>query len=278
MKYLLGIDFGGSSSKATLLSEKGELVSENTVEYPTYYPENGACEQSSEDWLTALCENVKALLGKSGISANDILGVAIDSATHTFLVCDGDFKPLRNAIHWTDSRSDTQAAYLRENYGDLIFKKCFHKPDTIWTLPQLIWLKEHEPRLFAKVRYIFFEKDYIRYFLTGVYATDYIEAQGSMLFDCGRMTWDKELCALASVSEDMLPPLRKPTDIIGHVTAEAAEATDSIPIRRFLPSPPAPPLPSRPHLRPRPIIPPAEEAATAEAIPTANSAKPPSTP
>ena len=223
MKYLLGIDFGGGSTKATLLSTEGQIVSENTVEYKTYYPENGACEQSPSDWIDALCENVSALLKKSGISSSDILGVAVDSATHTFLVCDESFNPLRNAVHWTDSRSVEESRLLREKHGEEIFKKTFHKPDTIWTLPQLLWLKNHEPDVFSKTRYIFFEKDYIRYFLTGVYCTDYIEAEGSMLFDCNRMEWDESLCALASVAVDMLPPLKKPTDVIGTVTAEAAE-------------------------------------------------------
>ena len=225
MKYLLGIDFGGGSSKATLIDTDGLIVSENTVEYKTYYPEAGACEQSPKDWIEALSSNVSGLLLKSGINASDILGVAIDSATHTFLVCDEDFVPLRNAIHWTDSRSVEESKLLREEYGETVFKKTFHKPDTIWTLPQLIWLKSNEPDVFDKVRYIFFEKDYIRYFLTGVYCTDHIEAEGSMLFDMNRMEWDKELCELASINVSMLPPIKKPTDIVGGVTKEAAEIT-----------------------------------------------------
>ena len=105
MKYLLGIDFGGGASKATLLGEDGRIIAENTVEYPTLDPEANACEQSSEDWLSALCENTRAILEKSGIASSDIAAVAIDSATHTYLACDKDFKPLRNAVHWTDSRS-----------------------------------------------------------------------------------------------------------------------------------------------------------------------------
>jgi len=225
MKYLLGIDFGGGSSKATLLSTAGKIVSENTVEYKTYYPENGACEQAPSDWIDALCINVSALLKKSDVSSSDILGVAIDSATHTFLVCDENFCPLKNAVHWTDSRSVEESRWLRDKYGDEIFGKTFHKPDTIWTLPQLLWLKNKEPEIFEKTRYIFFEKDYIRYFLTGVYCTDYIEAEGSMLFDCKRMEWDESLCSLASITPNMLPPLKKPTDVIGSVTSEAAEKT-----------------------------------------------------
>ena len=225
MKYLLGIDFGGGSTKATLINTDGAIVAENMVEYPTYYPENGYCEQSAQDWINALGENAKGLMAKSGINASDILAVAIDSATHTWLMCDENVKPIRNAIHWTDCRSRAQATYLFENYGDTIYNLSFHKPDTIWTLPQMMWVKENESENFARMKYVFFEKDYIRYFLTGVYCTDYIEAEGSMLFDCNTLTWSKELCDLAGVDPEIMPPIVKPTDVIGKITAEAAEFT-----------------------------------------------------
>ncbi|MGN0173150.1 MAG: xylulokinase, partial [Acutalibacteraceae bacterium] len=225
MKYLLGIDFGGGASKATLINTDGKIVAENTVEYPTLHPENGACEQNPADWINALCKNTKDLLAKSGIISKDILMIAIDSATHTSLVCDKDFNPIRNAIHWTDTRSRKQANKLFDELGDEIFKKTFHKPDTIWTLPQLLWLKDNEPENFDKIRYIFFEKDYIRYFLTDVFCTDYIEAQGSMFFDCNKMQWDEKLCKLGHVSIEQLPPVKKPTDIIGEVTKKASKAT-----------------------------------------------------
>ncbi len=222
MKYLLGIDFGGGASKATLLDIDGNIAAENTVEYPTLYPTVGACEQNPADWIDALCRNCRAVLTKGNVAPVDILAIAIDSATHTSLVCDADFKPLRNAMHWTDTRSRLQADKLKAEMGDAIFAKSFHKPDTIWTLPQLIWLKENEPETFQKVRYIFFEKDYIRYWLTGIFCTDYIEAEGSMLFDCNKMVWDPELCALAGITVDMLPPIHKPTDIIGIVSTKVS--------------------------------------------------------
>ena len=225
MKYLLGVDFGGGASKATLLRTDGTIAAEHTVEYPTAHPAAGWCEQAPDHWIGALCENTRAILAKSGIPASDILAVAIDSATHTFLPCDGDFRPLRSAIHWTDSRSRLQANRLHQEAGSLIYNQALHKPDTIWTLPQLCWLQENEPDCFRKIRHIFFEKDYIRYFLTGVYCTDYIEAQGSMLFDYTKMDWSAELISLSGLTRDTLPPLVKPTDTVGTVTAEAAQAT-----------------------------------------------------
>lgn len=225
MNYLLGIDFGGGASKATLIDTSGNIIAENTVEYPTLYPTVGACEQDPADWITALCENCRALLTKSGIDSGDILALAIDSATHTSLVCDENYRPLRHAIHWTDTRSRREADTLREQYGEEIFRKTYHKPDTIWTLPQLLWLKQNEPEVFAQTRAIFFEKDYIRYFLTEVFCTDHIEAQGSMLYDCEAKQWDEGLCTLAGVNPAMLPPLVNPTDIVGRVTDRAARET-----------------------------------------------------
>lgn len=225
MKYLLGIDFGGGASKATLIDVNGNIICENTVEYDTLHPENGACEQRPEDWINALIENSNAIIKNSGINPANILGMAVDSATHTFVMCDKFFKPLANAIHWTDSRSRAEAEQLKEKYGDEIFRKTFHEPQTIWTLPQLLYIKNTQPKLFSKIKHILFEKDYIRYYLTGVFCTDYIEAEGSMLFDCNNMCWDQKLCSIAGVTPQMLPPIVKPTDIIGNVTKKAAEKT-----------------------------------------------------
>ena len=222
MKYLLGIDFGGGASKATLIDENGGLIATATAEYPTLYPCMGACEQRPEDWLCALSSNVLGILSSSGIDKKDILAVAIDSATHTAVLCDENKKPLRPAIHWTDSRSRSEANYLKENYGDRIFELAFHRPDTIWTLPEIMWVKNNEPEIFERIRHIFFEKDYIRYMLTGVFCTDYIEAEGSMLFDCRKLEWSRELCDMAGISMDVLPPIVDPTDVIGSVTGEGA--------------------------------------------------------
>ena len=225
MKYLLGIDFGGGASKATLLDTNGNIVAEHTVEYPTLHPAAGFCEQNPADWYNALCEDTKELIKKSNISAGDILAVALDSATHTAVLCDENCKPLRPAIHWTDSRSKKQSDELKAKAQDMIVEKTYSKPDTIWTLPQLVWVRENEPDIFVKIKKIFFEKDYIRYLVTDVYCTDYIEAQGSMLFDNRTMSWDDELCALAGIDKSILPPIVKPTDIIGKITDKASEET-----------------------------------------------------
>ena len=225
MKYLLGIDFGGGASKGVLLGTDGREAASHTVEYATLHPGEGACEQRPEDWLAALCQVTRVLLEKSGADPADILAVAVDSATHTWVACDEACRPLRPAVHWTDTRSRRQADRLRKELGEEIFAKTYHKPDTIWTLPQLVWLREQEPAVFGNIRHIFFEKDYIRWFLTGGIHTDYIEAQGSMLFYCRRGEWDEELCELAGIRPAMLPTIVAPTDVVGTVTQEAARQT-----------------------------------------------------
>lgn len=225
MRYLLGIDFGGGASKATLLSEQGNIIAENTVEYETLHPFAGACEQRPEDWYDALCQNTKAILEKSGVDPAQIVCLAIDSATHTAVLCDKEYKPLRPAIHWTDSRSVEQANRLKQPGMEWIVEQAYHKPDTIWTLPQIVWVKEKEPEIFEQISHIFFEKDYIRYCVTGVYCTDYIEAQGSMLYNLNEQKWSEELCKLAGISMDVLPPLVNPTDMAGSVTPKAAADT-----------------------------------------------------
>ncbi len=224
MKYVLGIDFGGGSSKATLLSREG-IVAENTVEYPTLYPKAGYVEQDPKDWFDAACRNIKAVLDKSGISPSDIAAVAFDAATHTAALMDENFNIVRNSIYWTDTRSVAEVEYLKANHLDIIEEKVLHKPDTIWTLPELLWVKNNEPETWGRVKKIMFAKDYVRHLLTGDYVTDYIEAEGSMLFDSPRREWSPELLAILGLSPLDMPKVVSPADAVGYVTEDAARIT-----------------------------------------------------
>ena len=223
MKYLLGIDFGGGASKATLLSQTGEVAASNTVEYPTYYPADGFVEQNPVDWYNAAKENIAAVIEKSSIAPCDIAAVSLDAATHTAVLCDDEFNVLRPAVYWTDTRSAKQVKILKDNYAELIQEQVLHAPDTIWTLPQLMWIKENEPEIWSRTRKIMFAKDFVRHQLTGDYVTDYIEAEGSMLFDYNTLAWSKELCGILDIDTDMMPQIVNPADTVGTVTKKAAE-------------------------------------------------------
>lgn len=225
MRYLLGIDFGGGASKATLLSEDGVICATHTTEYETHYPKPGYAEQNPDDWVKATCENIKGVLAKSKISPSEICAVSLDAATHTAVILDENFHVIRPAIYWTDTRSTEEVKYLRENYSEIIDKQVLHKADTIWSLPELMWIKNNEPENWAKVKKILFAKDYVRHQLTGDYVTDYIEAEGSMMFDINTMQWSQELCGVLEIDITMMPEIVKPTDIVGKITKEAAEKT-----------------------------------------------------
>ena len=225
MKYLLGIDFGGGASKATLLSVAGEVVATHTVEYPTRYPAEGFVEQDPDDWIGAAIGNIRALFEKSGIDPRDVAALSFDAATHTAVLCDESFKPLRPAIYWTDVRSKKEVAFLKKHFDAPAFARAYHHPDTIWTLPQLLWVKHNEPDVFAKTKKILFAKDYVRHFFTGDYVTDVIEAEGSMLFDYDTLSWSDDLCGVLGLDPATLPKTVRPTSLAGRVTKAAAEAT-----------------------------------------------------
>ena len=156
MRYLLGIDFGGGASKATVLSEYGVICATNTTEYATYYPKPGYAEQNPDDWVKATCENITGVLKKSGISPDEICAVSLDAATHTAVIMDDDFNIIRPAIYWTDTRSTEEVAYLKENFSEIIESQVLHRADTIWSLPELMWIKNNEPENWKKVGKILF--------------------------------------------------------------------------------------------------------------------------
>ena len=225
MRYLLGVDFGGSSSKATLLGEDGRVAATATCEYPTYYPQSGWAEQNPEDSWNAFVSNVRELLEKSGAAPEDIAAVALDAATHTAVLLDEQDRPVRNAIYWTDTRASAEADELRARCGEEITRLSFNSVSSLWTLPQLLWLSRHEPEALARTKRIMAVKDYIRYRLTGDFVTDDIEAMGFMLLDANRNAWSDELCALAGVAADRLPPLVRPTQRLSVLREEAARET-----------------------------------------------------
>lgn len=225
LNYTLGIDFGGGASKATLLASDGSIAATSTVEYPTSYPRPGYAEQNPLDWYAATRENIKALLETSRIDPHDILAVALDAATHTAVLCDADYNVLRPSIYWTDSRSTDEVAYLKREWGEYIYSHILHSPDTIWTLPQLMWIKKHEPEVWEHTERIMFAKDYVRHMLCGDYVTDYIEAEGSMFFDYNRLEWSDELLGILGFPKSMLPEIVRPTDFVGKLSKAAADET-----------------------------------------------------
>ncbi|MDO5553606.1 MAG: xylulokinase [Planctomycetia bacterium] len=223
--FVLGIDFGGGACKATLLADNGTIAAVHTVEYSTNYPEPGHAEQNPEDWFAATCSSIAAILSEHRVSPKEIAAISLSAATHIAVLLDEHDHVLAPAIYWTDSRSIAEVQKLKEEAGELIEQLVLHRPDTIWTMPQLLWISRHWPDVWSQTKKILFAKDYVRHRLTGDYVTDYIEAEGSMLFDYHKLEWSNDLCDLIDLKADRLPRIVDPMNQTGMVTKQAAELT-----------------------------------------------------
>ena len=235
MQYLLGIDYGTGGCKVTVVDTAGDFVADASTEFPTYHDHPGWSEQEPSDWWKALCESLKKLAVK-GVDLSRVAALALDGSTHNAVLLASSpsrhLAPLRRTIMWTDQRATAECECLRSAHradgrvwADYLFERCYQMPAPTWTLPQLMWLKHHEPETLAKVGKVLFVKDYIRYLLTGSSDTDYIEAQGTLMFDMASLQWDGELVALAGLKPSAMPEIIKPTDVVGTLTPEAAAAT-----------------------------------------------------
>lgn len=218
---LLGIDFGSGGCKITAVNEDGLVLGSASVEYPTIYKNPNWSEQCPDDWYAAM---VKALasLKQQEVPLMQTVAISFDGSTHNAVLLDEQMKPVRNTIMWTDQRSVQQCQELKEKLLDKIFSTAYQYPTPTWTLPQLMWLRCHEPETLKKVKHILFVKDYVRYLVTGRAVTDYIEAQGTLFFDMAKQQWSAELFGLTELPMTVLPELIKPTDIAGYVLEKAA--------------------------------------------------------
>lgn len=223
MKYVLGADIGSGSVKLTLLSQEGIIAATAGCEYPTHYPHVGWCEQDPEDWCIAFKTAFTNILTDAKISAEQIEALSFDAATHTAVLLDENKQVLRRAILWTDQRSKAEVQELKDTCLDTIMDQVMNAPTTVWTLPQMMWLRKHEPEVWSKIRYLLFAKDYLRYRMTGSIETDTIDAAGSMFYDAKRECWSEELCAVGGIQKQWLPKLCNPIEQVGIVTGQRAK-------------------------------------------------------
>jgi len=218
--YVLGVDFGGGSSKATLIDEKGKVVATATAEYPTHFGENGKAEQNPLDWYESACKNIRSVL--RDVDASAVKCLCFDAATHTAVLMDENFSPVCDSVYWTDTRSINEKKYLADNFGVEIFEKCKHNVDTIWSLPEILFIKNNFPEIYKKVKKVTFAKDFVRGKFTGDFVTDSIEAEGSMLFDFDKKEWDAHLLSILGLTKENMPKIVNPLDVVGYVCEQVA--------------------------------------------------------
>jgi xylulokinase len=220
---MAGIDIGSGGCKVTIVADGGHVAGSAYHEYPTYYPQPGWSEQEPQEWYHALKLTLRETLERGGISPSDIASIAIGAATHTLVLLDAHQEVLRPAILWRDKRTIAQVEWLRQHFGEEIIAETLHMANVNWTLPYLIWIREAEPEVWRRAATILMPKDYIRFRLTGVLATDWMDAHGTLIFNVLKREWSEKICRLTDIPMGLLPPVYPPEKVVGGLSAAAAK-------------------------------------------------------
>lgn len=223
-QYVLGIDHGTGGCKVTCLASNGKVISDAYVSYPSYYPHPLWVEQDPEQWIEAAILGVqKTLKGFSDQERQHVSAIGFSAPHHVAVLLDQNNRVLRNAIMWNDQRSGEQVKELTETSGKMIMSITNNSPTPTWTLSHLKWISDNEPEVFEQIHKIVFLKDYVRYRFCGELSTDYIEAEGTLLFDMNQHEWSESVCSMISLDRKVLPNVYLPTDQAGNLTTKMAE-------------------------------------------------------
>jgi xylulokinase len=217
----IGVDLGTSAVKLLLMDEKGEIKNVISREYPLFFPHPGWSEQNPEDWKKAVLEGIPELL--KGQDASQVAGIGAGGQMHGLVVLDENDEVIRPAILWNDGRTQKQVDYLNEEIGrDVLSARTANIAFAGFTAPKILWMRENEPELFARIRKIMLPKDYINYILTGVHCTDYSDASGMLLLDVKNRCWSREMLDLCGITEDQMPKLFESYECVGTLKPEIA--------------------------------------------------------
>lgn len=224
MEYLIGIDIGTSGTKSILIDEDGQLIACATAEYPMQQPQNGWAEQDPEDWWDAVCSTLRQITAKA--PKENIAGIGLSGQMHSLVMLDANNKVIRPSILWCDQRTAGECVQIEETIGrDRLVAITANPALPGFTASKLLWVKNHEPENYANCKHILLAKDYIRFKLTGEYATEVSDASGMQLLDVPNRCWSKEICDSLGVNIALLPKVYESPEITGYITPEAQVLT-----------------------------------------------------
>jgi len=223
MAYFLGIDIGTTSTKTVLINEEGICITSSTAEYILNTPKPGWAEQEPESWWEAVIKTVKDIVSKSEIPVEELKGIGLSGQMHGSVFLDKDDNVIRPAILWCDQRTGRQCEFITRKIGKekLIDLTC-NPALTGFTLPKVIWLRDNEPENYWRVSKILLPKDYIRFRLTGEYATEVSDASGTLMFDVTNRKWSDELIELMELDKNWFPECYESVEVSGKVCKSAA--------------------------------------------------------
>ncbi len=212
--YFIGIDVGTSGTKAVLIDETGAVHRTHTEEYPMHQPKNGWAEQNPSDWweatklsLSAVCEGI-----------DKICGIGLTGQMHGLVMLNENNAVIRPAIIWCDQRTGKECAEMTETVGaDKLFSITAAPAMSGFTAAKILWVKNNEPENFKKCRHILLPKDYIRFMLTGKFATDVSDAGGMQLMDIKNRTWSDEVLDALEIDKSLLPKIYESPEVSGFV-------------------------------------------------------------
>ncbi len=226
MAYILGVDIGTSGTKTVLFSEDGTPVSSATYEYPLYTPQNGYAEQEPLDWWNASVNGIKDVISQSGVAAEEIKGIGLSGQMHGLVMLDADNKPIRRSIIWCDQRTAREVVEITDKVGaDRLIEITANPAITGFTAAKIMWVKNNEPQNYEKCRHILLPKDYIRFMLTGEFATEVSDASGMQLLDIPNRCWSDEVLSKLGIDKALLAKVYESPEITGTVTKQVAELT-----------------------------------------------------
>lgn len=218
----IGVDLGTSAVKLLLMNEDGKIENIASREYPLYFPNPGWSEQNPQDWFDQSMEGIKELL--AGYPKEEVAGISFGGQMHGLVVLDEQDQVIRPAILWNDGRTGKETEYLNQVIGkERLSEYTANIAFAGFTAPKILWMKEHEPENFGKIRKIMLPKDYLAYRLSGSFCTDVSDASGMLLMDVKNRRWSEEMLKICGITEEMLPKLYESYEVVGTLKAEIAK-------------------------------------------------------
>ena len=226
MDYLIGVDIGTSGTKTVLFNEAGETQASSLYEYPLHQPQIGWAEQDPQDWWTAVHTTIKEVLKKSGVNPQNIKGVGLSGQMHGLVLLDNNNNVLRRSIIWCDQRSALECEQITSIIGkERLIEITANPALTGFTASKVMWVKNNEPDIYEKIHKILLPKDYIRFMLTGEFATEVSDASGMQLMDIPQRKWSNEVLSKLQIDNNCLPILYESAEVTGKITRQASEIT-----------------------------------------------------
>ncbi len=227
MSYVMGIDVGTTGTRAVIVRPDGVVAGEATADHlPMAMLHPGWAEQDPEDWWQAAIQAVRGALEAAQLQGSDIAAVGFSGQMHGVVLLDHTYGVLRPALIWCDQRSQAQCDWITSQVGAQRLIRLVSNPAlTGFSAPKLLWVREHEPQVFEHAAHFLLPKDFVRFRMTGEFATDVSDASGTLLFDVTRRRWSKEMMAALSLDAGMLPRAYESTEVTGQISRETALVT-----------------------------------------------------